>query len=110
MESYINDMIQCDIWEFIKKTELTDVAYLGHCFNGNCLHAYILGPKMAKLILKKAYWCSNVPLDNQMKKLCKDKFINCKYAKSLPKNKLKNAWGGGVIHQFGKPIRNTTGF
>ncbi len=95
---------------FIKENKDADVAYLGHCFNGACLHAYIVAPKIAKKLLEKIDWCSIVPFDEQLKKLCKNGDFKCSYAETLNSPRVKNSWGKGIILQEGEPVRVGSGF
>ena len=96
---------------FIKESKNKDVAYLGHCFNGNCLHAYIVSPNVAKKLLQKINWCSSKsPFDNQLVYLCKTGRFKCSYAETIKSPRVKKSWGEGLIFQEGKPVRSEPDF
>lgn len=82
---------------FIEDTSDVDVAYIGHCFGTQCMHAFTLTPEAAKKALDTINWCSKVPVDNQLSKMCESKKLNCSYA---PNAEVEcGTWGQGLIHQ-----------
>ena len=103
-----NDVVS-KIKDFIEENTNKDLAYLGHCWGDQCLHAYIVSPEAAKKLLDSIDWCNKIPVDVLMAEQCKNN-LNCVYAKDYKGEKPENSWSGGIILQEGKPLREHSDF
>lgn len=94
---------------FLDRNANVDVAYIGHCFGDQCMHAYALTPTAAKKALDHIDWCGKRPVDNQLADMCASKQLSCAYAPNGPVQ--SGSWGSGLIHQkTGGEVRNTKWF
>lgn len=70
--------------KFLHSTENDDIAYIGHCFNGMCMHAFAITPEGAKKALELVDWCDgDKAIDGQLKDLCMDGKLGCSYAPAV---------------------------
>ena len=121
-----------DIMNFLETTKDAgvDVAYIGHCFNGNCTHALAVTPEGARKVLQLVDWCQPnkgtnspegkiQPVDEILRKYCAaDKLLDedipngkappqgtilkCAYAPNINTSpkNKKIAWANGVLRQY----------
>lgn len=119
-----------EIMNFLEGTKEADLAYIGHCFNGNCLHAYAVTPEGARKVLGLVDWCQPnrgtkspegdfEPIDEILKKHCAaDQLLDgdrpngneppqgaklkCAYAPNIETSAENNAiaWGNGLLRQY----------
>ena len=103
-----NDVVS-KIKDFIEENKDIDLAYLGHCWGDQCLHAYIVSPEAARKLLDSIDWCNDTPVDVLFAEQCKSN-LTCVYAENYTGEKPEGSWSGGIILQEGEPIRKFCDF
>lgn len=97
------------VHSFLTDSKDADVAYVGHCFETQCMHAIAITPQAAHKALARIDWCGKTPVDNQLSAMCLSGELRCVYAPSS--NEQPDAWGNGLILQKrGIEVRNTDWF
>ena len=88
--------------DFISKSKNKNshIAYIGRCWEDYCTHAYYITVEGAEIVLKNIKWCTDIPIDNQLRGLCLSNKLKCDYAEDV--NNKDNTWAQGIIKQSGK--------
>ena len=104
------DVAVANINSFLQQNETTDVAFVGHCGGGYCMHAYAVTPEAAKKIMSNVDWCNENPIDHQLVEKCRSGLLSCAYAETMPTVKEEGSdWDsrpdgltqGGILKQSG---------